>query len=416
MQLSNYEQEMAEGKYGRGLQKAINVLVQYGKAVGAEKLVEISSAHVMPKEPPELLEEYTLDMLALPVKTTLHPLMSAFSPEKWKDMGISPAYAEAELPDYEKRKKIHERLGFLKLYSCLPMTLGNLPASGSYNSWIGSCAQILCNSILGARTNKDGTVINMCAALTGRTPYYGLLKDENRHAQVIIRRSPDVLMVNDDDYGALGYFVGEQVTNKSVVFDDLDPRISFDNLKYLIAPAAASGSVHICHVVGVTPEAPTLDAALGGNEPERIIVVTQQDIENTKRRFYFEKQEEADMVLIGCPHVTVEEAGTIAKLLRGKKLREGKRLWIAMGNPVYTLCKDMGYTEVIESAGGVISNVCMATIPDSPIPYDVKTVLTNSYKAAHYVASLQKGRVRVMAASLAECLEAITQRTEGSDD
>jgi len=412
VQLTQYEQEMSEGTHGRGLQQAINVLIQYGQAVEAEKMVEISSAHVMPKEPPELLEEYTLDLEKLPVKTTLHPLMSAFSPEKWEQMGIDPTYAEAELEDYHKRKRIHERLGFIKLYSCLPMTLGNLPASGSYNSWIGSCAQILSNSMLGARTNKDGTVVNMCSALTGRTPYYGLLKDENRHAQIIIRRASDVLMETDDDYGALGYFVGENVTNKSVVFDDLDRNISFDNLKYLIAPAAASGSVHICHVVGVTPEAPTLEAALGGNKPEKIMVVTRQNIEDTKRKYFFDRQETADLVLIGCPHVTVEEAGRIAKLLKGKKLLNGKRLWLAMGNPVYTLCKDMGYTDVIEGAGGIISNVCIATIPDSPIPYGVKTVLTNSYKAAHYVNSLQSGRVRVMAASLEHCLEAITQQVE----
>lgn len=412
MQLSKYEQDMADGKCGRGPQKAINVLIQYGQAVGADRLVEISSAHVMPKEPPELLEEYTMDMEKLPVKTTLHPLMSAFSPEKWEAMGIDKSYADTELADYEKRKGIHERLGFIKLYSCLPMNLGNLPANGSYNSWIGSCAQILCNSILGARTNKDGTVVNMCSALTGRAPYYGLLKDENRYAQVIVRRAPGVQMETDDDYGAMGYFVGEQVTNKSVVFDDLDSKISFDNLKYLIAPAAASGSVHICHVVGVTPEAPTLEAALGGKEPERVIVVTKRDIENTKRKYFFDRQEEADLVLIGCPHVTVEEAGEIAKMLKGKRLKECKRLWLGMGNPVYTLCKDMGYVDIIEAAGGIISNVCMATIPDSPIPSHIKTVLTNSYKAAHYVDSLQKGRVKVMVASLTDCLEAISQRLE----
>ncbi len=404
---------MAEGKHGRGLQRAINLLIQYGQAVGADRMAEITSAHVMPKEPPALLEEYTLDMEELPVKTTLHPYMSAFSPEKWGQMGIDRPYAESELPDCEKRREIHERLGFIKTYSCLPMTLGNLPPNGSLNSWIGSCAQILSNSMLGARTNKDGTIVNMCSALTGRTPYFGLLRDENRYAQVVIRTEPDVALETDDDYGALGYYVGENVTNKSVVFADLDPKISFDHLKYLIAPAAASGSVHICHVVGVTPEAPTLKAALGGREPERVITVAKRNIEDTKEKFRFEKPENADLVLLGCPHVTVEEAGHIAKLLRGRKLSAGKRLWLGMGNPVYTLCGDMGYTEVIEAAGGVISNVCMATIPDSPLPAGTKKVLTNSFKAAHYVNSLQKGKVKVMVASLESCLEAITGLKEG---
>lgn len=416
MQLTQYEQDMADGKFGKGLQKAIKVLIQYGDAIGAEHFVEISSAHVMPKEPPELLEEYTEDMASLPVKTTLHPHMSAFSPSKWEIMGIDEEYAQQESLAYEKRKYHHERLGFEKLYSCLPMTLGNLPARGTYNSWIGSGAQILCNSILGARTNRDGTVINMCVALTGRTPYHGLLKDENRYAQIVIRKAPDVKLETDADFGAMGYYVGENVTNKSVVFSNLDPKITFDQLKYLIAPSAASGSVFICHVVGVTPEAPTLEAALGGKKPEREILVTKKNIEDTKKKFAYNKSEKPSLVAIGCPHVTVEEAGKIASYLRGRKLRTGCRLWIAMSNPVYTLCKDMGYTDAIEKSGGVIANVCLATIPDSPLPEDVKTVLTNSFKAAHYIRSLQNGKVQVMAGCLEECLEAVTEQAEGKHD
>ena len=416
MQLTEYERDMAEGKYGSGLQKAINILIHYAEAIGADRLVEISSAHVMPKEPPELLEEYTQGMESLPVKTTLHPLMSAFSPEKWESMGIEKEYALDETGDYEKRKTYHERLGFEKLYSCLPMTLGNVPANGSYNAWIGSCAQILCNSILGARTNRDGTMVNMCAALTGRTAYHGLLMDENRYAQIVVRRDADVVLETDADYGALGYFVGENVTNKSVVFDDIDPKVTFDQLKYLIAPAAASGSVFICHVVGVTPEAPTLTAALGGKQPESILTVTKKNMEDTKAKFAFSKDQAVELVAIGCPHVTVEEAGEIAGYLRGRRLKEGCRLWIARANPVYTLCKDMKYVDVIEKAGGVISNVCIATIPDSPLPPGTETVLTNSFKAAHYIKSLQGGKVRVMVASLKDCLDTVTGSVEVSDD
>ncbi|HHU02862.1 MAG TPA: DUF521 domain-containing protein [Christensenellaceae bacterium] len=410
MKLTQYEADMAAGKFGPGLQKAINLLIRYGDACGAEEFVEITSGHVMPKEPPELLEQFIEGVEKLPVMTTLHPLMSAFSPEKWEEMGISKEYAEVELQDYYKRSEMHTKLGFLKTYSCLPMNMGNLPRIGDYISWIGSCAQILANSMLGARTNKDGTVVSLCAALTGRTPKTGLLLDENRFATVLVTMEDGLELNDDSDYGAMGYFIGMQVANKSIAVEGLPRTVTFDQLKYLIAPAAASGSIHVFHVIGVTPEALTKQAAFGGKEPQSIIKVSRKDIEATKKIFAFNKNKEVDLLLLGCPHITIQEAGTISDFLKNRKLKQGKRLWLAMGKPVYTLAKTMGFADNIEAAGGVISDTCLATIPDSPIPKDVKVVLTNSFKCAHYVRSLQKDQVEVMVAGLHDCLESITEK------
>lgn len=409
MRLTQTEQDMADGKFGPGLQKAIQVLIRYGEACGAEEFVEITSAHVMPKEPPELLQTYTEGMDRLPVITTLHPLMSAFSPEKWEQMGIPKEYASSEMEDYEKRDELHTRLGFLKTYSCLPMNMGNLPRKGDCISWIGSCAQILANSMIGARTNKDGTVINLCAALTGRTPNVGLLRQENRYANVLVRLADGVQLEGDDDYGAMGYYIGTQVSNRSIAVDGMPKNITFDQLKYMIAPAAASGSIHVFHVIGVTPEAETAKEAFGGKKPEVTITVTRQDLEETKALFSFDRNQEVDLMLLGCPHLTIQEVGKIAGLLKGRKLISGKRLWLAMGKPVYTLAKTMGYTDTIEAAGGVFSDTCMATIPDSPLPREVRTVMTNSFKGAHYIRSLQKDKVRVMIGDMPECFEMIME-------
>lgn len=414
MRLTQYEQAMADGEYGPGLQKAIQLLIRYGDACGAEEFVEISSAHVMPKEPPELLAEYTQGVTSLPVITTLHPLMSSFSPIKWREMGISEEYAIQELHDYEARTQIHTRLGFLKTYSCLPMTMGNLPRKGDCISWIGSCAQILANSMIGARTNKDGTVVSLCAALTGRTPRCGLLLKENRYAQVLVRLADGVELEGDDDYGALGYYIGTKVANLSIAVDGIPRTVTFDQLKYMIAPAAASGSIHVFHVVGVTPEADTLQEAFGGREPAMTIVVTRADLVQTKAMFAFSEEASPDLVILGCPHLTIQELGRIAALLKRRRLKNGKRLWLAMGDPVYTLAKTMGYTDVIEAAGGVFSNTCMATIPDSPLPTEVRTVLTNSFKGAHYIRSLQRDRVRIMIADLPKCLEMVITEQEGN--
>jgi predicted aconitase len=408
VQLTEYEKDMAAGKYGPGLAKAINILIRYGDACSVEKFVEISSAHVMPKEPPELLEQFTEGVKELPAPTTLHPLMSAFSPGKWREMGIREDYVQAEIGEHRKREKIHEKLGFTKTYSCLPMHMGNLPRKGDCISWIGSCAQILANSIIGARTNKDGTIINLCSALTGRALYHGVLLDENRYAQVVVRLAKGVKLKTDDDFGALGYCIGGRVTNKNVVFDGLSSKITFDQLKYLIAPVATSGSIHVCHVTGITPEAPTLEAALGGKKPEEIIVVNQEQIERTKAIFKYIPDLPVDLVLLGCPHITIEETRRIAKILKDKKIGKNQRLWLAMGEPTYVLAKTMGYAEIIENAGGVFSNTCMATIPDSPLPVNAKILMTNSFKAAHYITSLQQGKVSVMVSSLENCLYELT--------
>ena len=285
MRLTQYEKEMQEGKYGQGLKKAIDILIRYGDACGAEEFVEITSAHVMPMEPPELLEQFTDGVEKLPEITTLHPLMSAFSPEKWEQMGIPEEYASNEIEDYKKRRELHKKLGFLETYSCLPMNMGNLPRKGDCISWIGSCAQILANSMIGARTNKDGTVINLCAALTGRTPDCGLLLQENRYAEVLVKLADGVTLEGDDDYGALGYFIGTKVANQSIALDGMPKTITFDQLKYMIAPAAASGSIHVFHVIGVTPEAATFKEAFGEKDPVKTVVVTRDDLQSTKAIF-----------------------------------------------------------------------------------------------------------------------------------
>jgi predicted aconitase len=403
--LTRYEEEMASGKHGPGLEKAINILIKFGRSCSVEKFVPIASAHTMPKEPPELLMELTEGVEAVPVLTTLHPLMSAFNPDKWMAMGIREDFALSELKDHEKRQAIYKKLGFIQTYSCLPMHVGNLPRIGDYISWIGSCAQIIANSIIGARTNKDGTIVNLCSALTGRALYYGLLKDENRRASVVVRVRMDAAEMTDDDFGALGYYVGEKVWNKNVVFEGISREITFDQLKYLIAPAATSGSVHVCHVAGVTPEAPTTEAALGGQKPEEVITVDRIQIEKTKEKYRQASSDQVDLVVIGCPHVTIEEAARVAGIIRGKKISDNSRLWLAMSEPTYCLARTMGFADEIEKAGGVFSNTCLATIPDSPIPDSVRTVMTNSFKAAHYITALQKGKVKVVVGSLKQCLQ-----------
>lgn len=407
MYLTKEEEAMASGKQGPGFKRCMDILIKLGEAFGAERLVKVSSAHTMPKEPPELLGEMTEGVEQAATFTTLHSLMSSFDPKCWQDMGIPEDFAAQELPILNERLEVYRRVGFYQTFTCLPMLVGNLPRKGDYVSWIGSGAQLLVNSLIGARTNRDGTVVNLATAITGRTPYMGLLLDENRYADVVVELNDvDPHKLTHADFGAIGYYVGAKAENRNIVINGLPRELDIDQLKYLMAPLSTSGSVSICHVVGMTPEAPTLEEALGGQKPSEIVTVGRQEIQQTKDLYAGE--DHVDMALFGCPHCTVSELKTLTSILEDKKMGSNQRLWIGMPYQHYYLAQAMGYTGIIEKAGGIISSSCMATIPDSPIPEDVKVIATNSFKAAHYISRLTKGQVKVCIGDMDACVEAVT--------
>jgi len=410
MVLTKKEQDMAAGKYGPGIKKCMEYLVKFGEAFGAEKMVPIKSAHTMPKEPIELLREMTDGVERAEVFTTLHALMSSFDPKTCKAMGIQDDFASEEMTIYEQRKDIYKKAAFYQTYTCLPMLVGNIPAQGDYISWIGSGAQLLSNSLLGARCNRDGTVINLASAITGITPLHGLLLDENRYADVVVKfEGLDFESLTHSEWGAIGYYVGAKAQNRNVVMDGISCDLDIDQLKYLMAPLSVSGSVSICHIVGLTPEAPTLEAALGHREAKEVITVGRKEMQESLDQYPWDNKKNVDMAVFGCPHLTIEEIKYMAELLDGRTLKENKRLWAGMPYQHYALAEEMGYAKTIEDAGGVFASACMATIPDSPIPEDVTLIATNSFKAAHYITRFSKGRVDVCIADMDACIDAITK-------
>ncbi len=411
MYLTKEEEGMAAGKYGPGIQKSMKYLIKLGEAFGAERMVKITSAHTMPKEPLELLQEMTEGVKSTAVFTTLHPVMSAFSPDNWQQMGIPEDFGLNELEQYKKRQKIYRKLGFFQTYTCLPMLVGNIPNKGDYISWIGSGAQILSNSLFGARCNRDGTVINLASAITGRAPLHGLFLDENRYADVLVKfKGLDFNKLTHTDLGAIGYYVGAKAQNRNVVMDGISIHLDIDQLKYLMAPLSVSGAVSICHIVGFTPEAPNLETALGHREAKEELVVSEKEIQESMNQYRW-GNEEVDMVVFGCPHLSISEIKLMAELLYDKKLKKGKRLWVGMSYQHYALAQEMGLSQVVEDAGGQFARSCMATIPDAPIPEKVTVIATNSFKAAHYITRFSKGRVKVIIGDMDKCINSVTEKS-----
>ena len=410
MILTDLEKAMGGGEYGAGIRKCMDILIKFGEAFGVDRMVPLSSAHTMPKEPPELLREMTEGVSQTGTFTTLHPLMSAFSPRSWKQMGIPETFAAGELSDCEEREAFYRQAGFYQTYTCLPMLVGNFPRKGQFVSWIGTGAQLLVNSLVGARCNRDGTIVNLASAIVGRAPYGGLFLDENRYADMLVTLDGvDPTTLSHTQLGAIGYHVGAKAGNHNIVMDNLPDNLDFNQLKYLIAPLSVSGSVSICHIAGLTPEAPTVEAALNRRKPLEVITVGADEIQEALSQ-YAGDWNDVDMAIFGCPHCTVPEAKLLASLLEGKRIADAKRLWFGMPYQLYYLAQQMGYVRVVEDAGGVFASACMAMIPDAPIPEGIKTIATNSFKAAHYITRLTKGAVKVIIGDMEACVQAVTNR------
>ncbi len=453
MILDQDETAMVEGKFGPGVQKSMEMLVKFGTAFGAEKMVRITSAHVIPNIPIELLEQMTEGIRHPAVFTSLHPHMSAFSPESWAEMGIAADYASRNLGMLNRRKKIFQEKGFFQTYTCFPAMVGNLPRKGDFISWIGSGGQVIVNSVLGARCNRDGAVISLAAAITGRAPYRGLFLDEERHAKVQVRlHDIDVDRLSQTELGAIGYFLGEQAQDRNVVIEGFSRDFNLDRLKYLMVPLSVTGAVGVCHIVGVTPEADTLAQALGDKAPGQIVDIDPDTIRHALARYQAvdlstalataipvsrpspcgepaggpaicstpadapeavaaapADVRDAGMVLFGCPHLSISEVRHLARLLEQRHVKPGKRLWVGFAHQQYRLAEEMGYVQSIEQAGGTFASACMSAIPDAPIPESVDLILTQSFKAAHYISRLTKGRVKVRIADMDACVDAITE-------
>lgn len=413
MYLSELEKDMLAGKHGKGISRSMEILIKMGEVMGAKRLIPIDSAHTMPKEPPSLLEEMTegVDKLGVGM-CTHHALMSVYDPDKAIDMGLPMEFVMKEDQERSYREKIYKKLFFYQTNTCMPMLVGNLPFKGQHISWIGAGAQLMANSLLGAKTNRDGAVVNLAAAITGRVPEYGLHLAENRFAEVLVtfEASLDFSTLSDIDFGAIGYFVGDIAQNRNVVFDGFPTDLSLDQLKYLMAPLTTSGSMGVCHIVGLTPEAPSLDEALGYKEPEHHITIGMSEIRQTQELFSSKNVSEfIDMVIVGCPHCSVNEIAVISDSVKERMVKKGKRLWIGMPFQQYVLASKMGLTQSIENAGGFIVSSCMATVPDNPIPDGIKRVATNSFKAAHYIKALSKGKVNTVVLSLYDVIKEVTE-------
>jgi predicted aconitase len=289
--------------------------------------------------------------------------------------------------------------------TCTPYLVGNVPIPGKTFSWPGSSGIIIANSVFGARGNRDAVPASMATAITGLTPDMLLMKKEYRNADLLFKlEGLDVEHFTPADYGVIGYYVGQIAETKKVAIDGIPSTVSFDDLKYLMSPQPVSGAVTLCHVVGVTPEAPTLEEALGHRKPQETIKIGKKEFKETLESLHTARSNDVEIVIFGCPHTGIIETIEIARLLEGKRIAGGVRLYVSTAEQTYTLAKRAGYVDTIEKAGGlVVTDICIQGFPFPQLESPATTAATNSARAASYQA--RRG-IGIQYGSTEDCIKA----------
>jgi predicted aconitase len=412
MILNDQEKKMLEGEYGPGTQRAMAFLKTLGEALGAEKMARVTSTHILPDMPTEYLEQMTEGVNRM---RTMVSTMPCFDPIFWREKyGIVSkekligGVGLTDEKDYAKNLAILKKLQVIPTFTCTPYTVGIVPRRNDTVIWSGTSGQNAANSMFGARAPRQSLSTSVASSITGVAPYEGLMKPENRFAELLIDTSElDVGNFTHADFGALGYYIGKVAGTRNVVFDGLPPTMTVEQCKYLTSPLTVDGACTMCHVVGVTPEAPTLEVALGGKKPKEVVGVTKKDIQEVRGMFNKVSPTEVKLAVFGCPHLTIRELRELASLLDGKRLKEGAQLVVGTSNMTYGLAIEAGYADVFEKVGAIVTNCCVSG--QNPLVHisGVNAVATNSARGARFFQTQTAGRCRTYYGDMKDCVDLI---------
>ncbi len=387
MQIDRDDERILAGEQGETRQKMLELLVALGKVFGAERFVQIKSAQVSGASY-KTIGEFGLQWLSsLDAKAVVPAVLNPIGMPRgrWQEMGVDADFAKKQ----QAVVAAYERLGISLECTCTPYYLHET-SFGDHVSWSESSAVSYANSVIGARTNREGGPSALAAALLGKTPCYGLHLDQNRKPQVVIEVQRATRDWTVADYGALGYHAGKLVGNRIPYFTGIRPER--DQLKALGAAMAATGAVALYHVEDVTPEAQKNRSGIGGLEK---IAVELKDIATIFREIPVEA------VALGCPHCSPEELGTLARLLAGKRVNKPLYIFASQG----VIDANRTSVDIIEKSGAkVYADTCMVV---SPVMEQYAAIMVNSGKAFAYVPDMCGAVARI--GTTEECVKMATE-------
>ncbi len=401
--LTDDQRAMASGERGEGTAMAMRIVAKTADLLGAPRLIPIASAHIdgalYHGDSGTLFAEKLVEGGAkVAVRATLN--VGALD---------LTGCSRDRLPEHERgmarrMMEAYRTLGCEPSWTCAPYQAGHRPAQGTDVAWGESNAVVFCNSVLGARTNRYGDFLDIACAIAGFAPDYGLHRPENRRARFVFDVSSlsAAFLASEIAWPVLGSLYGREAGNDVGVVAGIARHPGEDALKAFGAAAASSGAVGLFHVAGVTPEAPDLSTALGGEEPERTIVVTPDLARKAQLRLSTAGPvDRIDAVAIGSPHLSPREFEELARLIGGRRL--AVPFYACTGRHSLAHLDKCGLRKGLEAAGvTIVADTCVVVTPIMA-PHPDGVLMTNSGKFAHYAPG--NTGYGVIYGSLADCVE-----------
>jgi len=385
MHLTRQEEKMLDGEYGWANQVSMKILVRLGELFGATRLIPVQSAHLSGVSYKHMGDASIDFLTALAEGGGKAQTLSTLNPSSFDPTYLPKRYHRERLEKQSLIIDLYSRMGINSTLSCTPYYLRK-PGHGQHLAWAESSAVIYANSILGAWTNREGSPSALAAALIGKTPNYGMHQAANRQPNVLVK--VETSLKNEAEYGALGIHLGKVLKDRVPVIKGLQ-RPSTDDLKQLGAGMASSGMTALFY-----------HKVRSKKEKLETISIGARDLKDAASSLCT-TAEAPDFVFIGCPHCSLKEVKSVARLLEGKKMRKDIELWVCTSRHVKERAKN--YVDIIERAGGhVLCDTCVLVTWIKDL--GVQALMTNSAKTAFYAPTLNE--VDVALTPLNKCIEA----------
>ena len=358
MELSGEERAILAGERGEAPRRALEYQVKVGEFWGAKRFVPITNAHMMGDI--EVMGDGGLqwlkDYAALGARCAVGTTTNA----RCIDFAHCERLGQDALEVAKERELIAclRRMDVVTTDTCINYQTVYQPHLGEHVAWGDTGTVIYANSVFGARSNFESGPAALSAAITGRTPEYGFHLDEHRRGSftVELRARMDDLA----DWGALGKLVGEphQSYYAVPVFHGFHRTPTADELKHLGAALASYGSMGMFHFVGETPEAPTLEAALGNRAPAERLGVGDADLDRVYAGYGL-GDGDARLVVFSGPQQSLLEMKQLADLFAGRKVKAGSSCIVTTSGGVLAQARALGYAGTLEGAGvTILEGVC----------------------------------------------------------
>ncbi len=377
MNLSAAEQRILDGEEGDGARKALELVVALGKIYGADDLVPITSAHVSGVSYKTIGDggiaylEHVSQGAKVRVPSTLNP--SGMDSVRWREMGVSEEFAAKQLHIID----LYGSMGVTTSCSCTPYLSDNVPRKGDHVAWAESSALSMVNSMIGARTNREGGPGALAAAIVGRTANYGLHLKENRAPTVIVEADIDGSLFS---HSLLGQAVGSRIGNGIPYFRGIRP--DWEEAKIMAAAMAASGAVAMFHVEDHTPES-------SEHPIEGLDVIHVGEAELKDAQDSLTVVEDVELIAFGCPHLSIREVKEMASFLEGKEKKSDVKVWFCTSREVRDALP--AEVSILERFGTVLADTCMVVTPVEGL---FERSASDSAKACNYLPTLCSQKVR----------------------